>query len=289
MRIGVDVGNSVAKAYVDDGDEERWVAAPFDEVAGFVAHLVALQPTRVGVVGVGFERALRLRPQIRDALPWARYPGENPIDAETAAQARGTLHLLEHEGKQHDAYVIAGVGSGVSYTAVGPHGTFRADFGRAHGGAALEWARRVVGQDGPVYLPNADHPRGAFATADLYLGDCIETLRGTPMEHFVVAHFANHRHAEAGALWLSAVDALAVGIVKDLLDSRSVGNAITRATRSADGTRTLVTVGGTCDMFPSFGTRLRLWCERAGWGCVIPAKGRFAGAIGAALWAADDA
>ncbi|MDO8425849.1 MAG: hypothetical protein Q7T01_05065 [bacterium] len=291
MRIGIDVGSSFIKAYVcGDAGSERFFMRPIAEMGMLLAGIPVRDAEAVGVVGAGFERALADHPNLRTAVPWTIIPGADPIEAEVMAQARGVQFLMRTGDEQPalpDAYVIAGIGSGVSYTAVGPHGVHRAAFGRPDGGAALRhawdaYADSLLPLEFPAFPHGADGDLIA-GTADLYFQDILPHLRGTLLGTFVASHFGASGRDTAGESGRSAMDMLAVGIVRDLLDSRSIAAAVARATDTPDEVRTLIGVGGAVTHFPAFATRLGAWCEQIGWELIIPRRADFAGAVGAAL------
>ncbi|HBK34796.1 hypothetical protein A2239_03320 [Candidatus Uhrbacteria bacterium RIFOXYA2_FULL_40_9] len=295
MKVGVDFGSSYIKVFVlhENGEQEYKV---FDvaKVNALIDYLIALKPKRVGYVGAGFERIRAQMEPVMKTLTFIPFPGADPIDAEVLAQVRGAryqlfLNPLNETGLRFsgDDAVVVSIGSGVSYTVSGTR-IVRSLIGNALGGSTLFWIAFQMLPWGELDLVSAladeNGQDSTMGTADLYVKDLLPATKDLAIGKFVASHFGKRNASSTPEQWRSVVDLLVIGIVKDLMDSQALANAIEQATGSRKPIQDIIAIGGTLEYIPCVKERLTAWCALIGMRVHIPKHPGHAGAIGAALF-----
>jgi type II pantothenate kinase len=129
---GADVGTSLIKLAVRDGTgPARYERVPAGDLAGAAAHLVASQPSRVGLTGGGAPRLARL------------LPSDTAHVAEFDAWAAGARAMLAAEGPLPERFLLVSLGTGTSAMLVEP-GSVRRVGGTALGGGTLAGLGRAL-------------------------------------------------------------------------------------------------------------------------------------------------
>jgi type II pantothenate kinase len=286
--IGVDLGGSLVKiAYISPSSPHDIVCRLFrsDEASiqsyftnDFPAELAKIGPNAAwSIVGAG---------SLKHAKFFASLPRQPTHGEEMAANARGAAYLLERgkvhtfggTGKISDRYIIASLGSGVSFTLNAPGIIGRHIGGVAVGGGTLMGLARLILNITDYDELSALARSGNSANLDLLIADIVGADYGATLRADVVAS------SMAKAAWgdRPADEDIAASL------TATVGFAIgshLAAVCTAEHVDTIVLIGGFLDIGGPVSKLLikavNLWHPEIT--VVVPDHHHHVGAIGAAV------
>jgi pantothenate kinase len=199
MRIGLDIGGTLTKMACDSDEAEGGLelGVPADDRSGPIVteghvddvlqHLNKVNQDErfedieaIGVTGVGADLCVavaRRYPDLRVAAP-----DGDAVMRELRTQVAGLRSLAARQGAPlPDAFLLASVGTGTSYTFVDGDVIRPFPIGNPMGGGTL------LRYGGMLHTLENDDPSSFDQHSDIQMGDALPHLRGTLFEHFVMS------------------------------------------------------------------------------------------------------
>jgi hypothetical protein len=179
---GLDCGSSTLKAYwyaFGSGEQHARVSYGERSLQALEERLVRDGVRRVRLTGTSAEF---IGERLKGLWP---LPSTPSVDDELLLQAAGLRHLTG--GRPGGKYLLASVGTGVSYSTVKGTKVKRSPLGSCHGGGTIMGLAGLLG-----VTDFADLCRlAALGTApDLLVRDKLPATTGTPVGELIIAHFA---------------------------------------------------------------------------------------------------
>lgn len=290
MIVGLDIGSSLTKMAqsTSDGHGLFFSRDPYgvtggsamsdEQMADLVERLADDGVAAVGLTGTGAVRFKKIAATVTHAPAMVLRPGIDAIENELRLQADGVRRLLAAEGETGEQFMLVAIGTGTSFTMVGPGAVRPYLPGLAVGGRYLE---KLVGL---VNIPVTEIDRMAAQGVDSdLLVRHVNPQAKFPTGDFVVASLGRLGEADVPAtpenVAAGAVKSVATAVAGHLLSIRQ------HPDWSWDGLTVFI---GTPveksrvlrDWLTYFGAGLKLSCR-------FPENGSFAGAVGAFCFASE--
>jgi type II pantothenate kinase len=269
---GVDWGATLAKLAVQrPGEPTELRLLPVSDAPACLEALSKLDADCIGVTGGGARRLLR-------ALAGARAVGE------FEAMAAGAAALLAEAGQPSGQHLLVSLGTGTSVLRVDGDSVTRIGGTALGGGTLLGLAAGLTGIDDYERVV-ALAQQGARSTVDLLVSDVYGDGESPVPGSFIAASFGRlPRRLAAGERIADADVAQAlIGLLAENVARVCAGLA------TAAGLSRIVYVGSTLRNNPMLVGGLALLTRALGHEPLFPARGEFAGALGALRLASDAA
>lgn len=271
MKAGIDVGTTLVKVAAQQEvgmscfslDQFRNSQKPLQAM---VQHLRSLQVNEIAIIGTGLAlNKGELNYLASNFLEGVSHQGS--VEAELKFQARGASRLLGRDSSS-DRLIIAGVGTGVSYTVLHPDGkTEMARIGSAWGGGFIAGQGRLLGFQDYASLDKAAEEGVALdVMAEIAPFPPSDKKISVPVAHFGLVDQSSCKEDVAATIFNS----VAASIVRDLLGITGTG--------PISG---VVFVGAAVARSKMLRMFLHKYCEAFDFGAEFPENGEYATAIGA--------
>jgi pantothenate kinase len=268
-KAGIDCGSTLVKAV--------WMAGPHLRLATLsdnVAAQAAIQTMRSD--GVKHIRLTGTGAADFPASDFAKVTRGDGIDDEIRMQADGTRWLLSRAtASAPRKFILASVGTGISYTTVSGRKAKRSPLGSSHGGGTIMGLAGLVGITDFAAL-TAAAARGT--PPDLLVKDKLPATNGTPTGELIIAHFAK-ANASVDDTCAGIFSFAAASVFKDL--------AVLRMIPFSPKDIVIVGTVGGCEVFQSYLKKFAPFLK-AGTNLHFPAQGEYAAAAGALLAVTED-
>lgn len=182
MRAGLDIGSTLTKAVWQEDGEYKF-ASSADYEFGYIDLYHKLREVGVDtVVATGIGKTND--DHATEGITERRLPGD-PIENEVNVQADGARRLLEMEGISKERFLLAGIGTGTSFSVVDGDSAVRFPIGTGMGGGFIEGVTEGCGLLLRQLL-NDDCLGGR--ASHLTLGMVRREFQGSPLAELPVAY-----------------------------------------------------------------------------------------------------
>ena len=212
MDAGIDFGSTLVKAYWVKGGAINFATGAKHSDAEIAEYMRRDGVSRLRVVGTGRAAAEERFPDFNRVLCTG-----DPIADEITMQAAGVRYLLDRSTRCPSKFIIASIGTGVSYTMVKGNKVKRSPLGSAHGGGTI---MGLAGLIGILSFTDLEAAASGGTPQDLLVKHQLPETDGTPLGELIIAHFnrrTNFMDASAGILSFAAAS-----IFKDIAVLRSI-------------------------------------------------------------------
>jgi pantothenate kinase len=282
-KAGVDLGSTLIKfAWEETGSNGktiiRFATTANKGIKSIIKRLVNAGVTTLFATGINKWKEFVLKPLTAMRL------GGDPIENEIRIQAHGARKLLKMTGKSEiKEFLLVSIGTGVSYTTVGPNQIKRFPFGNGIGGGFVSGILALAGIS-PKILADPGAIIGA-KSLDLQVKNLIVETKGTFTGELIIAHFGRAMGlGNSEDIIKSALNCVATNIVRDILKQDMM-------TEEFRPPRHIVFIGSTvarCVLlenmlekyFSALSKNMPNWNHIA----IFPPHADFAGALGALLY-----